>query len=63
MNCMACGKGLEYEFHADAGGVPLVLCGGCAGELGAFIAYGDEAVCEHDWRAIRQRAAGEGAGE
>lgn len=52
--CMACRKPLKYRAKVDADGVTLVLCGGCAGEVTAYMAYGSEAVCEHDWPAIRE---------
>jgi hypothetical protein len=57
--CCACGADLKYCVDTDADGVTLTTCGGCAGELMAFMVYGDEAVCRHDWRAIRERVGGD----
>jgi hypothetical protein len=55
VKCSACGKRLTntYWVPLDADGVTLRLCAGCAGEAAAYMQYGSEAVCEHDWPAIR----------
>ena len=60
MKCEACGKPTDLHFDADADGVTLRLCGGCAGEAAAFSQYGDEAVCSVDWREVRRRVMADG---